>query len=84
MAPPLYGGGYARCMSVARRSTSYAMSCPSTMEGRVEWHRPCMGRSCPDVCPWRVVLHLRDVGVLPPMEDALNGTTPVWGGHARM
>src|SRR6266436_9898714 len=44
MAPSLYGGGYARMY--VRGASFYILRDVRVlppMEGRVEWHRPCMG-----------------------------------------
>jgi len=96
MAPPLYGGGYARtyvhgasfcilrvewhrpcmgavmpgCMSVARRSGIL----------HFEWHRPCMGAVMPGCMS--VARHSTSDAMsvsFHPWKDALNGPAPVWG-----
>src|SRR6266436_2406611 len=70
MAPPLYGGGYAR-MYV--RGASFCIL-------HFEWHRPCMGVGMPG---WMsVARHSTSYAMsasFHPGKDALNGTAPVWG-----
>src|SRR5882762_9187018 len=56
---PCMGVVMPRCMSVACRSTSYAMSVSfHPWKDALNGTAPVWGRSCPDVCPWHVVLHL--------------------------
>src|SRR5882724_5019224 len=81
MAPPLYGGGHAR-MYV--RGTSFYIlrdvGVLPPMEGRVEWHRPCMGAVMPGCMSVarRSTSYAMSVS-FHPWKDALNGTAPVWG-----
>src|SRR5882762_4560343 len=71
---PCMGAVMPGCMSMARRSASYALNgaapvwgwvCPDVCPRLVllvsyalNGAVPVWGRLCPDVCPWRVVLHL--------------------------
>ena len=80
MAPPLYGGGHAR-MYVCGTSFYILRNVGvlPPMEGRVEWHRPCMGAVMPGCMSMAChsTSYVMSVS-FHPWKDTLNGTSPVW------